>query len=139
LFFIVVYSGSPLPTDGGNVMGASCLHFPVFHCCLSPVFRDAITPAINPRSLFLTTGWLLLAQRAPADQQRYAALAALFAGALREIVRHASPVIRTVALVPATTAGYRFGLVAFGAPFWAARCTGILLKYASHVVDNSVR
>ena len=32
---------------------------------------------------------------------------------------------------------YWFGLVAFGAPFWAARCTGISLKYRTHVEDNS--
>jgi hypothetical protein len=34
---------------------------------------------------------------------------------------------------------YRFGFVTFGAPFWAARCTGISLKYASHVGDSSMR
>ena len=35
--------------------------------------------------------------------------------------------------------GDRFGFVTFGAPFWAARCTGISLKYASHVGDSSMR
>jgi NADPH-dependent 2,4-dienoyl-CoA reductase/sulfur reductase-like enzyme len=35
--------------------------------------------------------------------------------------------------------GDRFGLVTFGAPFWAALCAGILLKYASHVRDSSMR
>jgi hypothetical protein len=29
LFLIVIYNGSLLPTDRGNVMGASCLYFSV--------------------------------------------------------------------------------------------------------------
>jgi hypothetical protein len=39
---------------------------PPFHCCWSPVFRDAITPAINCEACFLITGDCLQdRQRAP--------------------------------------------------------------------------
>jgi hypothetical protein len=40
---------------------------------------------------------------------------------------------------PRRRLGYWSGLVTFGPPFWSARCTGVLLKYASHVGDNSKR
>ena len=64
---------------------------------------------------------------------------------IRQRLRRASPVIRCRPIVYGGTGArddgrcYWFGLVVFGAPFWAARCTGILLKYASHVGDNSMR
>ena len=64
---------------------------------------------------------------------------------IRQRLRRASPVIRCRPIVYGGTGArddgrcYWFGLVVFGAPFWAARRTGILLKYASHVGDNSVR
>jgi hypothetical protein len=43
-------------------------------------------------------------------------------------------VVAGVAAGPAAVAG-----LAFGVPFWAARCTGILLKNASHVGESSAR
>jgi hypothetical protein len=43
-------------------------------------------------------------------------------------------VVAGVAAGPGAVAG-----LAFGVPFWAARCTGILLKNASHVGDSSAR
>jgi hypothetical protein len=51
-----------------------------------------------------------------------------------------APVLAVPLVVAGVAAGPgAVGVLAFGVAFWAARCTGILLKNASHVGDSSAR
>jgi hypothetical protein len=47
LFFIVICNGSLLPTDGGNVMGASCLYFSCYLQACEPNVRHLLSSTLD--------------------------------------------------------------------------------------------